>query len=108
MLVKISHVEGEEPSWSLKLEGRIQNGMNDAQLLSDKSSNFRFLSFFERVKIEFPENHYSTVNWVKAKSPEGSNIDCLQVNRKYVKDGKIPFKISLFPDHQPKKYRLSP
>ena len=45
-------------AWKLKLEGKIQNGMTDEQILSDRSSNFRFLSFFERIKIEFPQNHY--------------------------------------------------
>lgn len=85
-MLEIDHGSGEINSpWSFKIEGKIMNEMSEQQLLQDKSSNFRFLSFFERVKIEFPnnENLYQSINWIKAKSQAGSNIDCLKIARNF-------------------------
>ena len=57
MMLQIDHgsLEKDVP-WKIRLEGKLQNGMSDKELMSDRSSNFRFLSFFERVRIEFPGN----------------------------------------------------
>lgn len=57
MMLQIDHgsLENDVP-WKIRLEGKLQNGMSDKELMSDRSSNFRFLSFFERVRIEFPGN----------------------------------------------------
>ena len=85
-MVEVDHGSGEiDYPWSFKVEGKIMNEMSEQQLLTDKSSNYRFLSFFERVKIEFPgnENLYKSINWIKAKSQNGSNIDCLKLSRNF-------------------------
>jgi hypothetical protein len=88
--------------------------MTEEQILGDKSGNFRFMSFFESVQIEFPGNEYQSVNWIKAKSEPGSNVDCIQVSRKYSADkdkdksNPIAVRVVLHLDHQPKKYKLSP
>lgn len=74
-----------------------------------ESGQHRFLSFFERVKIEFPNREYPAVEWVKAKSENGSTFDCIEIIRPYVKTKHpIKVKLSLYLENNPKKYKLSP
>jgi hypothetical protein len=42
------------------------NGLSEEEILS--GGGRRFLELFEKVKVEFPDNEYPTVDWVKAKS----------------------------------------
>jgi hypothetical protein len=49
-------VDPGEDQWTIKLEGKILNGMKEEEIL--QSQNFRFMSFFESVQIEFPGNEY--------------------------------------------------
>lgn len=89
----------------------------ESQILkSDASANKRFLSFFERVKIEFPGNEelYPTVEWVKAKTSAGSNFDCLEITRsinkdqkKKLHDGIVKVSVKLYLENAPRRYRLS-
>ena len=56
-MLEIDHGTREVGSeWKFKLEGKLDNGLSEEQILSDKCNYFRFLSFFERVEIEFPGN----------------------------------------------------
>ena len=103
-------VDPQEDQWTLRLEGKILNGMKEEEIL--QSQNFRFMSFFESVQIEFPGNEYQAVNWIKAKSEVGSSVDCIQVSRKYPSDKEkantIAVRVVMHLDHHPKKYKLSP
>ena len=56
MLLKVQ--PGEE-LWTFRLEGKLQNEMSEEEILNDKSKNFRFMSFFERIQIDFPGNEAS-------------------------------------------------
>ena len=112
MMLQIEHGSGEEDTpWTVRLQGRLQNGMTEEELLKEKSGNFRFLKFFEQVRVEFPGNEeiYQSVNWVKTKFREGHNFDCIQISRQYQElENPLICRISMHPDNQPKKYRLSP
>ena len=61
---------------------------DEEELLKSEDGNKRLLSFFERVRFEFPGNEdlYPAVDWVKAKSASGSNYDCLEITRAISKD----------------------
>lgn len=112
MLLSVDHGSRQPGSeWAFKLEGKLDNEMTEKELLAPTCNAYRFLSFFERVKIEFPGNEsiYQTVNWVKAKVSGGSTVDCLSVKRRFHSTLSLPFtcRISLQPDYQPKKYKLS-
>ena len=48
----------------------------------------RFLNFFERVRVEFPQEEYPHVDWQKAKSDSGSAFDCIEIVRAFPKDYK--------------------
>lgn len=48
----------------------------------------KFLNFFERIKVEFPENEelYPPVEWIKAKSSAGAAFDSFEISRSINKD----------------------
>lgn len=112
MLLSIDNGSRQPGSeWQFKLEGKLDTEMTEKELLAPTCSAYRFLSFFERIKIEFPGNEsiYQTINWIKAKAVNGSTVDCLSVKRRYHSTLSLPFscRISLQPDYHPKKYKLS-
>jgi SWI/SNF-related matrix-associated actin-dependent regulator of chromatin subfamily D len=87
------------------------NTLSENELL--KSINNRFLSYFEKIKVEFPGNEttYKNIEWIKYTSNKGSSYDCIEIERPYSKsfNGKpIDILISLFPSNHPKKFKLSP
>jgi len=113
MLLQVDHGSRQPGSeWAFRLEGKLLNQMKESALLAPTCSIYRFMSFFERIKIEFPGNEsvYQPVSWNKAKQQSGSMIDSLSVKRRYHSTISLPFRcrVSLHPDYQPKKYRLSP
>lgn len=62
--------------------------------------------------VEFPQEEYPSVEWIKAKSEAGDNFDCIEIVRTFPKDYKrkqtpIPIKLSFNLEHNPKKYKLS-
>ena len=81
MLLEIDHGSTKNEQWAFKIEGKLDSEMKDHELL--QTSNYRFLSYFERIKIDFSNNQYDSINWAKAKIPQGSNFDCIRVSRKY-------------------------
>ena len=100
--------------WKIRIEGRLFGQESEKQILQDDGSHGskRFLSFFERVRIEFPQEEYPDVEWSKAKTDIGSSFDCLEIVRSFPKDQKrkqqpIPIKMSFYVENNPKKYRLS-
>jgi hypothetical protein len=95
------------------LEGKLENGMTEDELLKDRLGHFKFLSFFESLKIEFPgnENIYQGIYWVKTRAPKqkSGTVDCISIKRNYMNPGAaINCRISLYPENHPKKYKLSP
>jgi len=109
--------------WRLRLEGRLITSVQgnreqeEAELLASEDGNKRLLSFFERVRIEFPGNEdlYPAVDWVKAKSASGSNFDCLEITRgiskdqkRKLQDGILKVAVKFFLENNPKRYKLSP
>ncbi len=117
MLFQIDHGEGKPGTpWSFKLEGRLQNGLSQEELRQDKevAKLHHFLSFFTRVQIEFGGS-YPSVDWVKARHKNGNQLDRLEVTRLYKADPAhgeqaepIEVKVSLHPENEPKKFKLSP
>lgn len=70
------------------------------------------MSYFEKIKVEFPgnENTYKNVEWTKYTSKKSSSYDCIQIERPYQKNynGKpIDILVSLYPSNHPKKFKLS-
>ena len=84
MLLEIDHGATKDDQWTFKIEGKLDSEMKDHELL--QTSNYRFLSYFERIKMGFSNNEYDSINWVKAKIAQGSNFDCIRVSRKYTGD----------------------
>jgi len=41
------------------------------------------MSFFSKIRIEFPGNEYQPINWSKAKHANGSQNDCISIKRPY-------------------------
>jgi hypothetical protein len=84
------------------------NTLEEDELLKNVTN--RFLSFFERIKIEFLGNEYKSIDWIKYSSAKSSNYDCINIERPYPKshNGKpIDVLISLYQSHHPKKFKLS-
>eukprot|EP00347_Sterkiella_histriomuscorum_P018284 403346097 len=123
IMIEVSHVNptaqmtGSE--WKIRIEGRLMgNESEQDQLLTGKPEDDarlckRFLSFFDRVRVEFPQEEYPHVDWSKAKSDAGANFDCIEIVRAFPKDYKrkqqsIPIKLIFSVENNPKKYRLSP
>ena len=113
ILLSIDHGTGEAGSdFSVKIEGRLENGMGEQEILRDQNNQMHFLSYFEAVQVEFPSHphHYLGVNWVKAKAaPSQSQADCIRVRRQFAGDGQpVTVKVTLVPENHPKKFKLSP
>jgi tRNA(Ile)-lysidine synthase TilS/MesJ len=51
------------------------NTLEEDELLKNVTN--RFLSFFERIKIEFLGNEYKSIDWIKYSSAKSSNYDCI-------------------------------
>lgn len=99
--------------WKVRVEGRVQGFSSEEESLNQDDN--RFLNYFEKVRLEFPEDLYPSVEWVKAKSGTGSTYDCLEVTRSINKDQKkklnnspIKVKVLLSLESNPPRYRLSP
>ena len=90
ILLEIDHGNSKEGQWSFKIEGKLDTDMKDQDIL--QSSSYRFLSYFERIKIDFSNNEYNSINWNKAKIPKGSNFDCIKVTRNYNSEPNQPIK----------------
>lgn len=57
MLLTVDHGNRDPGSeWNVTLEGKLENGLEEHQILSPNCYFFRFLSFFEKIRIEFPGN----------------------------------------------------
>ena len=104
--------------WKLRIEGRVLGaGVNREQEEEDiLNGDKRLLSFFERVRIEFPGNEdiYPAVDWVKAKSVSGSTFDSLEIGRslnkeqkKKLPDGVLKVAVKFYLENNPRRYRLS-
>ena len=52
------------------------------------SQSYKFLQFFERVRVQFPENQQSllAIDLIKAKSADALKYDTLLVERAYPED----------------------
>jgi hypothetical protein len=59
---------------------------SEEEILESNSNAKRFLNFFERLKVDFPNGEYPSVEWIKAKSEQGSAFDCLEIQRNYSKE----------------------
>ena len=104
-----AHQAGSE--WKLRIEGRVLGNHSEEDILEGKGQ--RFLQFFEKVRIDFPQDEYPSVEWVKAKSEQGDNFDCIEMVRYFPKDSKrkqasIPIKVNFYLENNPKRYKLSP
>lgn len=104
--------------WKLRIEGRVLGASADREKEEDDilKSDKRLLSFFERVRIEFPGNEdlYPAVEWVKAKSVSGSSFDCLEIGRslnkeqkKKLNDGVLKIAVKFYLENNPRRYKLS-
>lgn len=71
--------------WKLRVEGRILNNEKEEDLLEGPSSK-KFLNYFEKIRVEFPGGEYPAVEWVKAKNEKGSEFDCFELSRVYLKE----------------------
>lgn len=93
--------------FKIRIDGRLQG-----QSHGDPEA-CKILSFFERVRVQFPGNQQSLlpIDLIKAKSPEASKYDTLLIERAYPEnydfEKPIEVQISLHPAHHPKKFRLS-
>ncbi|KAI4319035.1 hypothetical protein MLD38_032684 [Melastoma candidum] len=110
-----SEKEGEPPSWSLKITGRIlEDGCTDpfmvpggaTKSLSDPFSP-KFSSFFKKVTIYldksiFPDNH--VISWAGARSPAPN--EGFEVKRKGDKEFTALVRLEL--NNVPEKFKLSP
>jgi hypothetical protein len=111
MMVELHHQTQNSKEWKLRIEGKIIGQEKEEDILEGSHVN-RFLNFFERVKVEFPEGDYPAVEWIKAKSENGSAFDCLEIVRNFTKDHlsrrhSVKVKLSFYLENNPKKYRLS-
>lgn len=100
--------------WKIRVEGRLLGSASEEQVLADAEgeTHRRFLQFFERVRVEFPQEEYPHVDWQKSKSFAGAVFDALEITRAFPKDYKrkqqsIPVKLLFQMENNPKKYRLS-
>ncbi len=79
-------IDSTPNDWKLRLEGRMMGYESEEDILSSGSNAKRFLNFFEKIRIEFPQKEYPPVDWVKAKSDVGSAFDCIEIVRHFPKD----------------------
>lgn len=84
-MAEIQHYTSSNKEWKLRLEGRVLSQEKEEEILQGSCTN-RFLNFFERIKVDFPNGEYPSVEWAKAKSDQGSAFDCLEITRNYSKD----------------------
>ena len=90
-------VDQTAKQWTLRLEGRIQDGLTEEQALQ---SDQKFLQLFEKIKIEFiddkgqPYPKYMPVVWQKNKSAAGDLFDCIRVQREFLEESAC-FKVRL-------------
>jgi hypothetical protein len=59
---------------------------SEEDILESNTNSKRFLNFFERIKVDFPNGEYPSVEWIKAKSEQGSAFDCFEIHRNYSKE----------------------
>jgi len=111
-LPSTKHLSSTE--WKIRLEGRLLCTLSEEELLTQESK--KFLNFFERIKVEFPDNEelYPPVEWIKAKSSAGAAFDSFEISRSINKDQKkrlangiVKVKITLHLESNPRRYRLS-
>lgn len=100
--------ESNERKWSLKLQGKLMNGMTDDELKAGAASHM--MGYFDRIKVEFADNAYEAIEWVKSSDKAGSSYDAFEVARPYAEDGLKPVSGTIFITqvHHPKRFRLSP
>lgn len=55
---------GDERKWCIKLQGKLMNGMSDAELKAGTATHM--MCYFDRIKVEFADNAYETIEWVKS------------------------------------------
>lgn len=94
----------EADAWVIRIQGRVEDG-GDLSLT-------KFLSVFERVKVEFRTSEsgasYMPVQWTKSKSQAGSSFDGITIQRKYPPAvDELVANISFYVENHPQKYRLS-
>ena len=53
-----------ERKWGLKLQGKLMNGMTDAELKAGAATHM--MCYFDCIKVEFDDNAYETIEWVKS------------------------------------------
>ncbi|KAF4547673.1 SWI/SNF and RSC complexes subunit ssr3-like protein [Elsinoe fawcettii] len=128
--------DNSQATYRVKIEGRLIDGALDEESKDDameedgaeaKSKETglrpRFSDFFRAIKIDFDRpaslqaDGVSTIEWKRPSHPNDPNkprlpsssessFDTLEFTRKG--DEEINITISLFRDHQPPRYRLSP
>ena len=82
-------VDQTDSKWDLRLEGRILDGLDQEQALSNEEST-HFLQLFEKIKIEFLDEKgatsqvYMPTIWQKNKSTVGASFDCIRVARDFI------------------------
>ena len=99
--LQIDHGVKPEPSEAPKADSQAEASISpvpcnptnfkiriDGKLLGEPVNDpdgYKFLSFFERIRVQFPGNQhlYRPVDWVKAKAPQGSNFDSIVIERPY-------------------------
>ena len=80
-------VEHAERKWSLKLQGKLMNGMSDTELKHGATTHM--MSYFDAIKIEFAEKSYETIEWAKSTDKQGSTFDAFEVCRPYKGDEQL-------------------
>lgn len=67
------------------------------------------MAYFNQIKIEFKDELYEPVNWLKANEKAGSTYESIEVSREYLEgQDQIEGTIEMHLLHHPKKFRLSP
>lgn len=46
------------------------------------------LGYFDRIKVEFADDAYETIEWVKSSDKSGSSYDAFEVIRPYAAEGQ--------------------
>ncbi|KAG8628965.1 hypothetical protein KVT40_002830 [Elsinoe batatas] len=128
--------DNSQATYRVKIEGRLLDSPTEEETkddameeddseakTKDKASRTRFSDFFRAIKIDFDRpaslqsDGVSTIEWKRPSHPSDPNkprlpsssetsFDTLEFTRKG--DEEINITISLFRDHQPPRYKLSP
>ena len=93
ILLQVNHGNKEDKIWKIKIEGKVALNMDERELFNDENVNYRFLSFFDKIQIQFPGHEhlvqYKSIDWIKAKNAQGSKFDCIEIEREYADENLL-------------------